>query len=308
MDRQLYQVAILHYEKGLAQQEISNLLGLSKMTVSRLLQKAKDQGIVRIIVNAPFARDKELEKKIRNTYKVDDVWVFKSPSKTIDLETQYNSVAQNAAFLINTDPPSHTTVGLGIGRMIGQLVKHLTPLKTVDTSVIQLMGGLPDVSKENPFTIIQETCTLWGASGTYIPNLATVEDQGAKESFFRYGDTGKMASTLWEQCDLAIFSVGAIENGTFLSPSLVTGEEMAELRNLHAVGDILGHCFTIDGEFIPSGLENRLISIPIDLLANSRTRRAVVVGSYKTDALKGALRTGLINELITDDITALTLF
>jgi len=308
MDRQLYQVAILHYEKGLAQQEISTLLSLSKMTVSRLLQKAKEQGIVRIIVNSPFARDKELEKKICHTYKVENAWVFKSPSKTIDLESQYNSVAQNAAFLINTDPPSHTTVGLGIGRMIGQMVKHLSSLKTVGTSVIQLMGGLPDVSKENPFTIIQETCTQWGASGTYIPTLATVEDQSAKESFFRYGETGKLVSTLWEQCDLTIFSVGAIKNGTFLSPSLVTEEEMAELKKLHAVGDILGHCFTIDGEFIPTRLEDRLISIPIDLLGNCRTRRAVVVGNYKADALKGALRTGVINELITDDITALTLF
>jgi deoxyribonucleoside regulator len=308
MDRQLFQVAILHYEKGLSQQEISSLLNLSKMTVSRLLQKSKDQGIVQTFVSAPFEQDQELEKRICKTYKVDKAWVFKNQDKHIDLETEYNYVAQNAAFLINTAPPSHMTVGLGIGRMIGQMVKHFSSLKTVDTNVIQLMGGFPDVSKENPFTIIQETCKQWGASGNYIPNLATVEDQAAKESYFRNGKTGKMVAKLWKQCDLAIFSVGAIENGTFLSPSLVTAEEMIELKQLHAVGDILGHCFSIDGEFIQSSLEDRLISIPIDLLRKCRTRRAVVVGNFKADALKGALRTGVINELITDDITAEALF
>jgi DNA-binding transcriptional regulator LsrR (DeoR family) len=170
------------------------------------------------------------------------------------------------------------------------------------------MGGLPEVSKENPFTIIQETCTHWDASGTYIPNFATAENQASKESFFRNAETGKLIYKHWQQCNLSLFSVGAIENGTLLSPSLVTSDEMNELKKLNAVGDILGHCFTIDGEFIASNLEDRLISIPIDVLRRCETRRAVVVGTYKAEALCGALRTGVINELVTNDITANALF
>lgn len=308
MDRQLFQVAILYYEKELSQQEIANLLDLSKMTVSRLLQKAKDQGIVKTLVKVPFEQDEKLEKKICKTFNIDKAWVFKNSNDDADIVSAYNRVAQNAAFLINTNPPSQKTVGIGIGRMIGQLVKNLSTLKTVNTHVIQLMGGLPEVSKENPFTIIQETCQRWSAAGTYIPNFATAENQEAKESFFRNVETGKLISKLWKKCDLSIFSVGAIENGTLLSPSLVTATEMVELKKLKAVGDILGHCFTVDGEFVDSNLESRLISIPIDILRKCETRRAVVVGNYKADALKGALRTGVITELVTDDITANALF
>jgi deoxyribonucleoside regulator len=308
MDYQLAQVAIMHYEKELSQQEIANLLGLSKMTVSRMLQKAKEQEIVQTFVKVPFEQDVKLEDKICKTFGLDKAWVFKYRSSTNDISNERNFVAKNAAFIMNTNPPSHKTVGIGIGRMIGQMVKCLSTLKTKDAHVVQLMGGLPEVSKENPFTIIQEACQRWSASGPFLTNFATAESMYAKETFFHNIDTGKRIYELWKICDIAVFSVGAIEKGTLLSPSLVTSDEMVELKNLKAIGDILGHCFTAEGEFLSSDLENRLVSIPIELLKKAKTRRAVVVGEYKAEALRGALLTGVINELVTDDVTASTLF
>jgi DNA-binding transcriptional regulator LsrR (DeoR family) len=125
-----------------------------------------------------------------------------------------------------------------------------------------------------------------------------------KENIIAHNETGKLVFELWEKCDLAVFGVGMIENGTLLSPKLVSSGEMDELKKLNAIGDILGHCFTAEGEFIQSELEDRLVSIPIELLKRIKARRAAVVGEEKIPAILGALKTGLINEIFTDRHTA----
>ena len=51
---QLAQISIMHYHNGMSQQEIAKSLGMSKMTVSRMLQKARDSEIVKISVALPF--------------------------------------------------------------------------------------------------------------------------------------------------------------------------------------------------------------------------------------------------------------
>lgn len=304
VDYQLSQIAIMHFENGLSQQEIASLLGFSKMTVSRMLQKAKELDIVRTYVKLPFERDSEIEEKCKTKFRLLRSWVIKNSQPGADISETRSEVAKAAAFILNTAPPSNSTVGIGIGRTIGQVVKHFVPMKTENIHVIQLMGGLPDVTKENPFSIIQETCRKWDAAGTFLTSFATAESREGRDSFFSNTDTGRMIYELWKKCDIAIFGVGTIENGTLLSPQLVGADEIKILKNLKAIGDILGHCFDAEGNFVPSGLEERLVAIPIDLLMNIKVRRAIAVGRSKVAALFGALKSGIINELITDDSTA----
>ncbi len=304
VDYQLSQIAIMHFENGLSQQEIANLLGFSKMTVSRMLQKAKDQDIVQTQVLLPFELDRKLEEKVKKEFGLQRAWVIKNEKPGSDIGDTRLRVTKAAAFILNTDPPSNSTIGIGIGRTIGQVVKHFVPMKTENIHVVQLMGGLPDVTKENPFTIIQETCRKWDAAGTFLTSFATAENKEARDSFFQNTDTGKMIYDLWEKCDKAIFGVGTIEKGTLLSPQLVGSDEIADLKKLKAIGDILGHCFNAEGQFVKSGLEDRLVSIPIELLLKINERRAIAIGQYKVAALLGALRSGVINELFTDDFTA----
>jgi DNA-binding transcriptional regulator LsrR (DeoR family) len=293
----------MHYENGLSQQEIANLLGFSKMTVSRMLQKAKDQDIVRTHVTLPFQRDAKWEEAVKKTFGLSRAWVIKNPHPNGDISAARSHVAKAAAFILNTEPPSNSTVGIGVGRTIGQVVKHLVPMKTENIHFVQLMGGLPDVTKENPFSIIQEICRKWHAGGTFLTSYATAETKEARDSFFQNTDIGKMIYKLWEKCDKAVFGIGTIENGTLLSPELVGAEEIEMLKRSNAIGDILGHCFDAEGAFITTGLEDRLVAIPNDLLRKIPSRRAIALGQFKVAALLGALRSGIITELFTDDCT-----
>ena len=304
IDYQLSQIAIMHFENGRSQQEISNILGISKMTVSRMLQKAKDQNIVQISVKLPFSLDSILEDKLKEAFGLDSVRVVKRETDPLDYDQDMDFTAKAAAFFLNTNPPSNTTIGIGIGRTISRLVDQLLPIKTEKMHIVQLMGGLPEVSTHNPFSIVQEICRKWASQGTFLTSFATAENKNARDNFFHNTDTGKMVYALWGKCNQAILSVGTIENGTLLSPQLVGLEETNTLKEKKAIGDILGHCFTSQGKFIQSDLEDRLLSIPIDKLLMVKKRLCVATGKHKAKALVGALRTGAITELITDSLTA----
>ena len=53
----LVRVAELYYEQGLNQNEVAKLLNTSRPTVSRLLDEAKDAGVVEIVVHSPIRKD-----------------------------------------------------------------------------------------------------------------------------------------------------------------------------------------------------------------------------------------------------------
>jgi len=307
VDYQLSQIAIMHHVNGHSQQEISQLLGISKMTVSRMLQKAKDQKIIQTTVKMPFDLDEDIEKKIRKQYKLGQVKVVLPPEDEDDDQIIMDFTAKAAAFFLTTDPPSHTTIGIGVGRTISRVVESLIPIKTEQNRIVQLMGGLPEVSNQNPFSLVQEICRRWASQGTYLTSFAAAEDQTSRDNFLHSSEMGKMVCGLWEKCDLAILGVGTITHGTLLSPQLVGEEEIEKLKAAGALGDVLGHCFNAQGDFIQSGLENRLLSIPLKTFLKIKRRLGVVSGIRKAPALAGALKTGAITELVTDKRTATAL-
>ena len=96
--RQLTQISFLYYEKNMTQQEISKITGLSRIKVSRLLQKAKDMGIVKITVDysGSFL---EMENKIAGKYKLKDVIIV---DDSIDTNTK-NMVASAAAYYLENN-------------------------------------------------------------------------------------------------------------------------------------------------------------------------------------------------------------
>ncbi len=114
-----------------------------------------------------------------------------------------------------------------------------------------------------------------------------------------------MVRDVWKKCKKALFGVGDIGKGTLLSPKLVSTDELQKIKQLGAIGDILGHCFDKSGNFLDTDLEKRLVGIPMHMLRNIPERIAVAGGQSKAqEAVQGLLRSGLITVLVTDEVAA----
>ncbi len=65
-----------------------------------------------------------------------------------------------------------------------------------------------------------------------------------------------------------------------------------------------GHIFTIDGCLYDKQYDDRIIGVTLDDLKHIATTIVVAAGQEKTEAILGALRTGAVTVLVTDDRTA----
>ena len=292
----------MYFEHGISQQEIATKLNLSKMTVSRMLQKAKDLGIVQINVKLPFQNDEELSEKLKEVYGIKKAVVVKRGATT-DLNVS-ELIGRVWAFFLGLSIKDNSILGLGLGNTIGYTIQNLIPMKTKNVHIVQLMGGLTNVHIKNPFTIVQESCRKLNAQGTYVTSSVIVDNKKVRDSIINDTPVGRLVKDMWEKCDEALFGIGTIERGTLLSPDLVNYEDVQRIKTLGAIGDIMGHCFDARGNFLKTHLDERLVNIPLEMFRKIQERVALAGGEYKSEAIKGALLSGIITTLVTDDVTA----
>ena len=79
---------------------------------------------------------------------------------------------------------------------------------------------------------------------------------------------------------------------------------MREYRNAGAVGDMAWQIFDRSGRLFPCELNQRIIGVTLDELRAVPQTIAVAVGLNKAAAIFGALQSGAINVLCTDEETA----
>jgi DNA-binding transcriptional regulator LsrR (DeoR family) len=71
----MVKVSKQYFEAGLTQQQIARSLRISRSSVSRLLTKAREEGIVQIAIEVPSGIHPELEKTLEQEYNLVEVIV-----------------------------------------------------------------------------------------------------------------------------------------------------------------------------------------------------------------------------------------
>jgi DNA-binding transcriptional regulator LsrR (DeoR family) len=84
-------------------------------------------------------------------------------------------------------------------------------------------------------------------------------------------------------------------------PKDVSPEELAAHG---AVGDMLGRFLDADGNDIAHPLNERTIGIEIDALKSIPQKILAAAGRHKVGIIRAVVKRGLVNTLITDDVTA----
>ena len=94
--RLLVRIALMYYIDGHTQKEIGERLGHSRIKVNRLLQEAKEVGIVEININTPPGVYAHLEQALCNRYGLHDAVVVPVPEAGSG-ESTYLALAGGAA-------------------------------------------------------------------------------------------------------------------------------------------------------------------------------------------------------------------
>lgn len=294
--KQMHEAAILYYEKKHTQNEIAKIMNLSRQTVSKLLNEAIKEGIVEIKIKNPEIVCSNLERDLCDKFKIKNAVVC-GVSNDNDSLCMLMTVQKAADYLRSVIEKGNQKIAISWGRTIEMLISKFGDVVGTGNIVFPLFGA---TDREESYFLSNELARSFadkiGAAIKYawFPYLAdSVEDC----KLFKKTSYYKTLYELWNDIDIAVLGIG--NSDIIRAFGQVFG--YSEKCNT-AVGDISTHFFNSDGEFIDI-YENTLCATK-ENLKNARQTIAVASGKSKTEAIIGALRTDIIDTLITDEYTA----
>ena len=307
--RLIARITRMYYEWDMRQSQIARQLGLSQATVSRLLQRAKDEGIVRISVNLPNGIYTELEEELVKKYKLRDVIVVDSLDDNDEL-IQRDLGAAAAYYLESTILPNEVIGISSWSATLLSLVDALHPVpKKPNVKVVQILGGVGDPSVESHAArLTSRMAQLMKGEAVFLPVAGVLASEAARD-ILAADEVAQQAIRLFDKVTIALVGIGAVEPSPLLAQSgnIFSPKEYQLLRDANAVGDLLLRFIDQDGNLVKTGLENRVISMSLEQLQKVNRAIGVAGGLRKFDAILGALRGRWINILVTDHFTAMRL-
>jgi DNA-binding transcriptional regulator LsrR (DeoR family) len=287
-------VAKLHYEADLPQVQIAKQLGVSTATISRLLQRARAEGIVRIEVRDLVVPDM-LGARLERMLDLRRVSVIETPpgSATLALAAPLGTMLKTA----NIAPGS--VLAMGWGRAIRSVLEAgMPPLPGV--LVVPATGGMQQNQAHfqiNEF--VRKAAEQTGGTAYFIhaPYLPSAE---ARASFLA-DHAIREAVGLWDRIDVAVVGVGLPHARNAPEASVATPDEQLLVDS---AGDVIRHYFDARGGTIDWEGADRLIAVSPDQLRRARLCIAVASGEAKAESIIGASRARLISALVTDAQTA----
>jgi DNA-binding transcriptional regulator LsrR (DeoR family) len=293
---QLVRASRLYYELGETQNAIAELMGITRPQVSRLLKRARAEGVVEIRIVDSTAAESPAADNLRRRFGLDAVHATPTIAGPEDLTRRM--VGRLAADVLRAAVRPGATVGIGDGAMVSATADALEDGATpVALTVVPLCGGFWTTGQERePYRRIGEA--LGGqVRGLMAPGV--VDDAATKSSLVAHAGIRAIAD-LWARLDVALFGIG----GPAWSASMIGDLVEHQLEAAAAVGEILVAPFDIEGRFVCPDLRDRVIAFDARGLGRVPVAIGVAAGQAKVRPILGALRAGVIRTLVTDVTTA----
>jgi len=293
---QLVRASRLYYELGETQHAIAEQLGVTRPQVSRLLKRARAEGIVEIRIVDRTAAESPAADALRLRHGLDAVHLAPTIAGPEDLTRRM--VGRLAAEVLRGALRAGATVGVGDGVSVAATAAALEETAThIPVTVVPLCGGYWSTGPERePYRRFAEA--LGGqARGLTAPGL--VDDAATQRALVAHAGVRTIVE-LWDRIDVALFGIG----GAAWSAATVGEAVERELSAAGAVGEILVAPFDIDGRFVCPALRDRVIALDARRLGRIPVSIGVAAGEGKVRPILGALRAGVVRTLVTDVATA----
>ena len=298
---QASRAAWLYHAGGLTQAEVAAVLGVTGAKVHRLLARATDAGIVRVLVEGPIGGCMEAERLLSRRYGLAACRVVPGLPEAGPLPLRALGKA-GAAFLRQAlDGVPGMVVGLGHGRSLAACLRHLPRIEAPGLRLVSLLGGQPRLRPASAYEVMHRLVERTGAEAWLMPVPFFAGSADDRDVLLRQAGV-RDALALARNASLCLVGVGEVGGDAFLRQSgAVSAADEAVLHQFGAVAEMLGHYFDKAGRLLATPLQARVLAAPLPLL---RGVTAIAGGPAKDLAILAALRSGVLHGLITDEPTA----
>jgi DNA-binding transcriptional regulator LsrR (DeoR family) len=294
----LASVARRFYVQGRSKLEIADEFGVSRFKVARMLDVARESGLVRVEFDLPVPVDLALCDEVRSAYGLKRVLVL---GRASDKETRPEMrlrIGALAADLLAEIVTKDDVLGLAWARSVNAMaeaVRSLPPCPIVQLCGVQAGMDMLDRSVET----VRRVAAVSGGDAypifgpLVLPDRRTTEtlrrQPGIAETFARFPHLTK-----------AVVSIGAWAPGESTVYDALDPAEREAIRKRGAKAEVTARLFDADGNELSTGLAHHVLAISA---AELRAVPEVIALGYsepKGEAVDAVLRSGMVSTLITD--------
>lgn len=286
-------IAWYYYIDNLTQQQIADHLGIPRLRVIKLLEKARQYGIVQFKISENNAHT-SMENAIAKQFGLKDVFIVPSAA---GIENRNDALAQAAAIYISNRISDNAYINIGYGDTTCRILNHLANNSGLRISVVSLTGGV-NYYLPNTFSSVFNARLYLTPAPFVMSNKEMVEAICSEPAVREIAEMVPLSA-------MTIVGIGGIDdNATVVRTGIMSPKDLRYLAMQGAVGDVLCHFLDINGKPVESPIDDRLISTPLETLAAQNNVIGVAGGESKVNAIIGALNGNFLDILITDRDTA----
>lgn len=297
--RKMLKIVTMYYEQGLTQATIAKKMGISRPVISKILQQAKESGIVTVSIKDKSAYAVELGLRLEKKYQLNDAIIVPT-SGTVKKE-----ISRAASSYLKDCLKAEMTVGLSWGTTLADMIEEMSYCSFPTINVCPLVGG---VSSEHLYFdtnhLVFQLAEKLNSHCQYFYAPALAESIELADIL----NKTKLVGAAMEQAknvDLAIIGVGnPNESSTWKRLGYMETEELHSIKKTGVKGDAVASLFDKNGQTVNNELSKRMLGVKVEDLVNIPDVMVIASGEEKAESIKPLLRCHCCTILIIDQAIA----
>lgn len=302
--RLIYKCCSLYYEDNLRQSQIADYLGISKSSVSRMLQMGREFGIVEIKVHHvnQYMYD-DLERELMEKYRLRDVIVAES-SPLDSKEDRITKLNERAADYLDRLLKDGDYVGVSVGSTLRNIAHTSLECGKRNCTFVPIVGGL-GTDEVQSGQVAEAFARKFG--GKHIPffSPAVFSNERLMQEFLKE-DSVNYIFDYFKKLNTVISGISRMSSGnlshlTIERLGFVTEEMAARYAAQGAAANLVLRF--IDGEGNAEAFDefnSRVAAISMEQYRKTANRLLVTGGAGKKEVIKACIKGGYVNILIID--------
>ncbi|KGN37874.1 sugar-binding transcriptional regulator [Knoellia subterranea] len=290
-------VARRHLIDGESKVDLANALGISRFKVARLLDAARQSGMVRIEIVSPLGIDTDRSARLREALALEHCVVVPGSGTQAD-----PGVSAAAAALLTEMATDKDVLGLPWSRSVSRMVDALEWLPEIP--VVQLSGAMVTPEEDSSSVDVVRRAGRIAGGRWHVFYSPLLLDDAASADVMRRQPPVKAALDHVKDVTLAVIGLGAWTSGRSTIHDVLSVAERRAVTRAGAVGEAAGVFFDTEGRVVETPLTARVVGLTGTQLRGIRHVVAIAHGAEKVDAIAAAVRGDLIDSLVTTAETA----
>lgn len=302
--RKMLKVVTMYYEQGMTQAMIAKKMNISRPVISKILQQARETGIVTISIKDESVYTVNLGLQLEEKYQLNEVIVVPSNENT-PLDKVKQSVSNSAAFYLANQLKPSMTIGLSWGTTLADMIDAI-PFSSFPTiNICPLVGG---VSSEHLYFdtnhLVFRLSEKLNCQCQYFYGPALAESKELAETL-NHTQLLKKALLTAKNVDFAIIGVGnPNEQSTWKKLGYLELKDLKIIKRTQVKGDAVASLFDKEGKTVNNEISQRMLGLKVEDLTKIPNVMAIACGKEKAEGIQPLLIGKSCSILVIDQLLA----